>query len=137
MQLYDPIAFLDRTYRHYRILGTAPCHAERRRKMKGKPKGKTGIKGREMQAMLTLFWRQGVLRKTRIKFWIYLAQMFIHNRGGIPSYLGVCAQIEHFLEYREIVKNNIETQLAAFLVEEKRLREQQKQAQEVGEKAIA
>ncbi|WP_072620073.1 B12-binding domain-containing radical SAM protein [Spirulina major] len=137
MQLYDPIAFLDRTYRHYRILGTAPCHAERRRKMKGKPKGKTGIKWREVQAMLTLFWRQGLVRKTRFKFWVYLAQMFIHNRGGIPSYLGVCAQIEHFLEYREIVKNNIETQLEAFLVEEKRLRAQQEQEQKMGEKAIA
>jgi radical SAM superfamily enzyme YgiQ (UPF0313 family) len=137
MQLYDPIAFLDRTYRHYRILGSAPCHAERRRKMKGKPKGKTGIKWREVQAMLTLFWRQGLVRKTRFKFWVYLAQMFIHNRGGIPSYLGVCAQIEHFLEYREIVKNNIETQLEAFLVEEKRLREQQEQEQKMGEKAIA
>ncbi|MDB9495253.1 B12-binding domain-containing radical SAM protein [Spirulina major CS-329] len=137
MQLYDPIAFLDRTYRHYRILGSAPCHAERRAKMRGKPKGKTGIKWREVQAMLTLFWRQGLVRKTRFKFWVYLAQMFIHNRGGIPSYLGVCAQIEHFLEYREIVKNNIETQLEAFLVEEKRLREQQEQEQKMGEKAIA
>ncbi|MGB0564721.1 MAG: B12-binding domain-containing radical SAM protein, partial [Spirulinaceae cyanobacterium] len=110
-QLYDPEKFLDRTYRHYRILGTAPCHNERRRKRKGKPKGKS-IDWAMIRALGVIAWRQGVLRKTRVKFWVYLWEMFQHNRGGIPSYLGVCAQIEHFLEYREEVKANIEAQLA-------------------------
>ncbi len=121
-QLYDPIQFLDRTYRHYRILGSAPCHAKRRATMKGKPKGKEQVTRQELQAFLIIAWRQGIVRKTRFKFWVYLVQMLIHNRGGIPSYLGVCAQIEHFLEYREIVKNNIQTKLDAYLVEEQRLR---------------
>ena len=134
-QLYDPIRFLDRTYRHYRILGTAPCHAKRRAAMKGKPKGKQQVTRRELQALLIIAWRQGVVRKTRFKFWFYLAQMAIHNRGGIPSYLGVCAQIEHFLEYREIVKNNIQTKLDAYLVEEQRLRATQ--AAQQAEAAIA
>jgi radical SAM superfamily enzyme YgiQ (UPF0313 family) len=114
MQLYDPEKFLDRTYRHYRILGTAPCHAERRRKRQGKPKGKS-IDWQMIKALFIIAWRQGVVRKTRVKFWVYLWEMFQHNRGGIPSYLGVCAQIEHFLEYREEVKRNIEAQLTAFL----------------------
>ena len=38
--------------------------------------------------------------------------MFKHNRGGVASYLTVCAQIEHFLEYRQIVKDEIESQIA-------------------------
>ncbi len=136
-QLYDPIRFLDRTYRHYRILGTAPCHAKRRAKMKGKPKGKQQVTRRELQAMLIIGWRQGVVRKTRFKFWLYLVQMLIHNRGGIPSYLGVCAQIEHFLEYREIVKNNIQAQLDAYLVEEQRLRAEQAATASEAEKVLA
>jgi hypothetical protein len=40
--------------------------------------------------------------------------MFRHNRRGVPSYLTVCAQIEHFLEYRQIVKEQIEEQLAVY-----------------------
>ena len=38
--------------------------------------------------------------------------MYKHNRGGVASYLTVCAQIEHFLEYRQIVKDQIEAQIA-------------------------
>ncbi|MEO0947754.1 MAG: B12-binding domain-containing radical SAM protein [Cyanobacteria bacterium J06641_5] len=126
MQLYDPVRFLDRTYRHYRVLGTAPCHAERRSKRKGKPKEKK-TDWKAIQALFTIAWRQGVLRKTRKKFWIYLWEMFQHNRGGISSYLGVCAQIEHFLEYRDLVKNNIEEQLTVFLNEELKYQEDRAQ----------
>ncbi|NEO88611.1 MAG: B12-binding domain-containing radical SAM protein, partial [Spirulina sp. SIO3F2] len=139
MQLYDPVKFLDRTYRHYRILGTAPCHAERRRKRKGKPKGKDGIDWRMLRALAILAWRQGVVRETRVKFWVYLWEMFKHNRGGISSYLGVCAQIEHFIEYREEVKATIESQLTAYLEAEQRLRQQQAQkaAVQMAEEAAA
>ncbi|MGA1284405.1 MAG: DUF4070 domain-containing protein, partial [Prochlorothrix sp.] len=138
MQLYDPLNFLDRTYRHYRILGTAPCHQKRREKSKGKPKGKGGTDWRMVQALLILAWRQGVVRKKRVRFWVYLWQMFQHNRGGIGSYLGVFAQIEHFLEYREVVKANIEAQLAACLEEEARVRSRWEAAQaEAQSKAVA
>jgi radical SAM superfamily enzyme YgiQ (UPF0313 family) len=128
MQLYNPVKFLNRTYRHYRILGTAPCHATRRRKRKGKPKGK-GTDWKMISALFTILWRQGVVRKTRHQFWVYLWEIFQHNRGGIASYLGVCAQIEHFLEYREVIKSNIEAQLAMFLTEE--AKNQETQIQEV------
>jgi hypothetical protein len=124
MQLYDPVNFLDRTYRHYQILGAAPCHQKRREKSKGKPKGKAKIDWNMLKAFLILAWRQGVVRETRVRFWIYLMQMFRHNRGGIASYLGVCAQIEHFLEYRDTVKANILAQLSDCLEEEARVRAQ-------------
>ncbi|MGK7889879.1 MAG: B12-binding domain-containing radical SAM protein [Leptolyngbyaceae cyanobacterium] len=145
MQLYDPVKFLDRTYRHYRILGTAPCHAERRRKRQiykqNNPQSnhKKSFDWQTFKALLTVAWRQGVVRETRVKFWVYLWEMYQHNRGGIPSYLGVCAQIEHFLEYRELVKQNIETQLADFLVaeaEHKRI-QAQKATEEDMKEAIA
>jgi hypothetical protein len=44
--------------------------------------------------------------------------MYRHNPGGVASYLNVCAQIEHFLEYRSIIKEEIELQLDSFLAEE-------------------
>jgi hypothetical protein len=40
------------------------------------------------------------------------------NPGGLSSYLSVCAQIEHFVEYREIVRAEIEAQVEEFLRQE-------------------
>jgi len=71
--------------------------------------------------LLIICWRQGVVRKTRWKFWTNLFSMWYHNRGGLSSYLAVCAQIEHFIEYREIVKTEIEAQVAEFLEQEQKL----------------
>jgi hypothetical protein len=109
-QLYEPEAFLDRTYRHFRFLGEATYPH----------KGKSTRKNTSwvvVRALLTIAWRQGVVRKTRFRFWRNLWLMYRHNPGGISSYLSVCAQAEHFIEYREIVKEKIEAQLAAYLAE--------------------
>jgi radical SAM superfamily enzyme YgiQ (UPF0313 family) len=106
--LYDPSRFLDRTYRHFRLLGEATYP----KKGKG---GKKQVQWRVLRALLTICWRQGVVRQTRWQFWNYLWKMYRHNPGGISSYLSVCSQIEHFLEYREIVRDQIEAQVAAFL----------------------
>jgi radical SAM superfamily enzyme YgiQ (UPF0313 family) len=109
--LYDPQKYLDRTYQHYRILGEAPCHKNPKKR---KFQVKKPFEILMIRALAIVCWRQGIVRETRFSFWYYLAQMFIHNRRGVPSYLTVCAQIEHFLEYREIVKEQIESQLVAY-----------------------
>ncbi|MGB3790852.1 MAG: B12-binding domain-containing radical SAM protein [Phormidesmis sp.] len=108
--LYDPQKYLDRCYRHYRILGEAPCHNENKRPPKPKS-AKEPFNWHLLKALAIVCWKQGVERKTRSTFWIYLWEMFKHNRGGVASYLTVCAQIEHFLEYRQIVKDQIEAQI--------------------------
>jgi Domain of unknown function (DUF4070) len=118
-QLYDPERFLDRTYRHYRILGEATYP----KKGKGSKKPMNWV---AIRALLTICWRQGVLRSTRWQFWRNLWNMWQHNRGGVSSYLVVCAQIEHFLEYREIVTREIEGQLAQFLEAEAKKTEEVK-----------
>ncbi|AFY65018.1 B12-binding domain-containing radical SAM protein [Geitlerinema sp. PCC 7407] len=117
-QLYDPVRFLDRAYRHYRLLGEAtyPKKGKRARKP---------INWVTIRALLTIAWRQGVVRETRWQFWRNLWNMWRHNPGGISSYLSVCAQIEHFVEYREIVKREIEQQVSQFLAEEARLKAQE------------
>ncbi len=115
-RLYDPEKFLDRTYRHYRLLGEATYPD------KGREKGdRNPITWVTIRALLTICWRQGVWRKTRWQFWRNLIQMLRHNPGGVSSYLAVCAQIEHFMEYRDIVRDEIEAQLADYLAEEARL----------------
>ncbi|MDY6937495.1 MAG: B12-binding domain-containing radical SAM protein [Cyanobacteriota bacterium] len=109
--LYDPQKYLDRTYRHYRILGEAPCHKNKSRGPKPKS-AKEPFNPHLLKALAIVCWKQGIVRKTRTTFWLYLFEMFKHNRGGVSSYLTVCAQIEHFLEYRQIVKDQIESQIA-------------------------
>jgi radical SAM superfamily enzyme YgiQ (UPF0313 family) len=113
-RLYDPERFLDRVYRHYLLLGQATYPK----------KGKTTKKKLDrtlLRALLIIGWRQGVLRKTRWRFWRNLYSMYRLNPGGLSSYLSTCAQIEHFLEYRQIVRDQIEYQLAVFQAEEARL----------------
>lgn len=107
-ELYEPSRFLDRAYRHYRILGEATYP----KKGKG---AKKPLNWKSLRALLTICWRQGVIRQTRWQFWRNLWNMYQHNPGGVSSYLSVCAQIEHFLEYRQIVRDEIEAQVAEFL----------------------
>jgi radical SAM superfamily enzyme YgiQ (UPF0313 family) len=117
-ELFDASRYLGRTYRHYRVLGTADVHNNPARR---KHKAKRPRDPAALSALLTILWRQGVVRKTRGAFWRYLWQMARHNRGGVGSYLGLCAYIEHFLPYRELVKEQISTQLAVYQERERML----------------
>lgn len=105
-RIYDPRAFLDRNYRCFLKLGA--------------PFGKAEFKFPEpilLRAFLTVMWRQGVKRETRWIFWHHLFSIFRHNRAVFVHYVSVCAHNEHFLEYREIVRDEIAAQLAQFLAE--------------------
>ncbi|WP_017303178.1 B12-binding domain-containing radical SAM protein [Spirulina subsalsa] len=115
-QLYDPEMFLERTHRCYRILATANFPEKKREPKK--------VRLDIVKGLLTVLWNQGVVRPTRWKFWPYLFDIMRCNPGGVMSYLSVCAYIEHFADYRHIVKAQIEEQLAAFVAQ----KEQQEQA---------
>ena len=75
----------------------------------------------DIRALGIVIWRQGVKRDTRWKFWHHLFGIFRHNPGVWEHYLTMCAHNEHFLEYRQIVKDQIEAQLAEFQAREKQL----------------
>jgi radical SAM superfamily enzyme YgiQ (UPF0313 family) len=106
-ELYDPVAYLDRTYRHFLKLG-APRHKTKLRKVSWK----------NIQAFATVCWRQGVVRETRWHFWRNLVGIWRHNPKVWQHYLSICALNEHFLEYRQIVTTQIEAQLQAYLTVE-------------------
>jgi radical SAM superfamily enzyme YgiQ (UPF0313 family) len=116
--LYDPLCYLNRTYRQFLKLG-APKRPKRFKKLQF---------GKIPSALLTICWRQGFVRKTRLRFWLNLIGILRHNPRVWESYLVTCALGEHFLEYRLIVKEQIEAQLAAYLDREAR-------AQAVAEKS--
>jgi radical SAM superfamily enzyme YgiQ (UPF0313 family) len=106
--LYDPEKFLDRTYRHFLMLGEA-TYPKKENSTKKKVEWVT------IRALFIICWRQGLVRKTRFKFWANLVGMIRQNPGGLSSYLSTCALAEHFVDYRIIVRREIETQLAEFL----------------------
>ncbi|MEL6223960.1 MAG: DUF4070 domain-containing protein [Cyanobacteria bacterium J06627_8] len=102
-QLYEPEQYLDRVYRYFLKLGA--------------PRVQPEFKLPEwvvVKALMIVFWRQGFKRKTRWKFWHHFFHMLIKNPAVVEQYVTVCAHNEHFLEYRDIVKNQIEHQLAEF-----------------------
>ncbi len=103
-QLYDPERYLDRAFRHFMKIGAPnPEHT-----------GSLQVSWRVLRALLILFWRQGVVRQTRWKFWFNLFKIFQSKPSLVSPYLTVCAYIEHFFEYRQIVRDQINTQLCSF-----------------------
>ncbi|MGH7178311.1 MAG: B12-binding domain-containing radical SAM protein [Tepidisphaeraceae bacterium] len=104
-QLYDPVKFLDRVLRHFMLLGEADYPK--------KPRGfRKKINWANVRAVLTIIWRQGIVRESRVPFWRNLFRMFRLNRGGLGSYLSTCAQSEHFLDYRQRVRDEINAQMS-------------------------
>lgn len=106
-ELYDAERFLDRTYRCFLLMGAPKCKAP--------SKMPSWV---DLRALLIVVWRQGVKRKTRFKFWHHLFSIIKRNPAVWENYLTICAHNEHFLEYRQIVRDEIEGQLTEFLAQE-------------------
>ncbi|NDC14484.1 MAG: DUF4070 domain-containing protein, partial [Synechococcaceae bacterium WB9_2_170] len=66
----------------------------------------------DLRALATVLWRQGVKRNTRWRFWKALAGMARHNPKRFKGFVSILAHNEHFLEYRAIVRREIQEQLA-------------------------
>ncbi len=103
-RLYDPHAYLDRTYRCFLKLGAPKAHPP--------AKLPTLI---DLKALAIVIWRQGIKRDTRWKFWHHLFSIIKNNPGVWEHYLTLCAHNEHFLEYRKIVKSEITEQVKQYL----------------------
>jgi radical SAM superfamily enzyme YgiQ (UPF0313 family) len=120
--LYEPLAFLNRTYRHFLILGEARRHHKRHPKTQPQPNAVIAqapltLRGWVMlRALGVVCWRQGIKRNTRWQFWHHLFSLLHRYPNVVTSYLSVCAQGEHFIDFRHTVRDQIEAQLAEFLL---------------------
>ena len=103
-ELYEPDRYLARVYRHFLQMKPTP-HKKKFRKPELA----------DIRALFIIFWRQGLKRNTRFQFWRQLFAILKHNPGVFQPYLINCAHIEHFIEYRQIVRDEIEAQLAQYL----------------------
>jgi radical SAM superfamily enzyme YgiQ (UPF0313 family) len=104
--LYEPGRYLDRVYRCFLKLAPSPCKAPFKQPELA-----------DLKAIAIVFWRQGFKRHTRWKFWHHLFGILKHNPGVWEHYLTLCAHNEHFLEYRQAVRDEIEAQLAEFIAQ--------------------
>ncbi|MGV2831736.1 B12-binding domain-containing radical SAM protein [Myxosarcina sp. GI1(2024)] len=102
-QLYDPDVYLDRIYRYFMKLGKAK---------KAQSSRSWWI---DIRALSIILWRQGVLPQTRWQFWRNLVRVIKHKPDQVKYYITLCAYLEHFTEYRSIVRHQIEAQLDEYL----------------------
>jgi radical SAM superfamily enzyme YgiQ (UPF0313 family) len=114
--LYDPRAYLDRTYRYFRQMGPPPLRAQARpsKDLKGKEPAHwiwNALWG--ARALAIVSWRQGIVRETRWMFWHHLFGIARNNPKLFEHYLSICAHNEHFLEYRQLISSQIQAQLHA------------------------
>ncbi|MBE9078528.1 DUF4070 domain-containing protein [Romeria aff. gracilis LEGE 07310] len=109
--LYEPMTVLNRTYRHFLMLGEGQKQNAASRNSAGSPE----IDWVTIRAFLIICWRQGLVRNTRWRFWGNLASMLWRYPHVATNYISVCAQAEHFIDFRQVVKDNIEAQLQQFL----------------------
>jgi radical SAM superfamily enzyme YgiQ (UPF0313 family) len=112
--LYEPQRFLDRVYRHFLHMAPSPCKAP--------AQFPSWV---DLRALAIVIWRQGIKRNTRWSFWRYLFSIIRQNPGVWEHYLVVCAHAEHFIEFRRIVKDQIEAQLTEYWLEAARQEDQQ------------
>jgi radical SAM superfamily enzyme YgiQ (UPF0313 family) len=124
--LYEPNAYIDRVYsyflklppqRYRQILreqtanGLGIVHDADQPGSQPAPK-KRGMSWVDLRALAIVVWRQGVKRNTRWRFWRALAGMARNNPARFKGFISILAHSEHFLEYRQIVRREIEEQIA-------------------------
>lgn len=112
--LYEPNTYIDRVYsyflklppqRYKQILTEHPPVATG-------DGGRKGVSWIDLRALAIVVWRQGIKRNTRLRFWRALAGMARHNPARFKGFISILAHSEHFLEYRQIVRREIQEQLA-------------------------
>jgi radical SAM superfamily enzyme YgiQ (UPF0313 family) len=105
-RLYEPRNYLERVYAYIWKLGVPPTG----------PAGGHGLRhplGRvdNLRGLLVLFWRQGVVRASRGRFWICLLTVALRRPRLLDQYLWMLMLNEHFLGYRSLVVDQVTAQL--------------------------
>ena len=106
--LYEPNAFIDRVYSYFLKL---PPQQWKKLVVPGSRPAKPPS-WIDLRALAIVLWRQGLKRDTRVRFWKALYGMYRQNPKRLIGFISILAHNEHFLEYRAIVRREIEEQLA-------------------------
>ncbi len=104
MSAYDESRYMDRVFRCFQKLGPPV----KTRSMSGWVVPELG----EIRILLAIIVRQGILRKTRWKFWHHSLSILFWNTAVLRHYLILCAHYEHHVDFRHVVREQIESQLS-------------------------
>ncbi|MBF2076374.1 MAG: B12-binding domain-containing radical SAM protein [Synechococcales cyanobacterium C42_A2020_086] len=100
--LYEPLAYLKRTFRHFSMM-----EAKR-------PRSQRPIGMHEVKLFLAICWRQGILRSTRWQFWYQMLAILLTKRHLFYDYFTALGVGEHFFTFRHEVKAQLHEQLAVW-----------------------
>jgi radical SAM superfamily enzyme YgiQ (UPF0313 family) len=105
-RIFDPEQFLRRSFQQLMQLGTNKYHPA--------TKIPQGYLFSYLRGFITLLWRQGAVRKTRIQFWSYLLTILWHRPNLLKEYVTLCAALEHFLSYCQLLDGEITKVIANY-----------------------
>jgi radical SAM superfamily enzyme YgiQ (UPF0313 family) len=105
-QIYDPINYLDRLFTTIVKINSQGS------KHKHRPSPSPVLS--TIQLIAVVLWKYGVALKTRWRFWKYFWTIFRNYPDWLGGYLMGCAQLEHFMEFRETVRDHIQEQLVDY-----------------------
>ncbi len=100
--LYEPMPYLKRTFKHFMMIEGWRAKYQRI------------LTKSEFKFLMSICWRQGVLRSTRFVFWQQLITMIRRKPHLLYDYLIALGVGEHFFKFRHEVKAEIESELAEF-----------------------
>jgi radical SAM superfamily enzyme YgiQ (UPF0313 family) len=98
-QLYEPMAYLKRTFHHFSMMGTR------------RPPSQYPLTQKEWRLILGVCWRQGIVRSTRLRFWWQLLVMTVRKPNLLFDYVAALAFGEHFFTFRHEVRSSLVSKL--------------------------
>jgi radical SAM superfamily enzyme YgiQ (UPF0313 family) len=99
--LYDPPAYLQRVYRHFRSMRRAPV---KRKFACPYPL--------ELHTVGMTILRQGFLYSSRWTFWKLFFKALVHFPKRFPHYISLCVMAEHYYEFRDTIETKLRAKLA-------------------------
>lgn len=109
-RIYDPVAYLHRVHRCCLKLGRPPRWdppKQERTSMSLPTRAELADFLVSIRSLLIIIWRQGVRRSSRWVFWHHGLDVLFRNPWHIGQFIQLCAQEEHFLPFRDIVRREI------------------------------
>jgi radical SAM superfamily enzyme YgiQ (UPF0313 family) len=97
--LYEPLPYLQRTFRHFNLIGGK------------RPKIRYPITMKEIRLFTALCWRQGIVRSTRVQFWQQLIAIALQKPHLFYDYMVALGLGEHFFTLRHEIRAKLEQQL--------------------------
>ena len=98
--LYDPVFFLQRAFRHFDRMASPKI------KKPFRPPSR-----HEVKAVLVSFFRQGIVRPSRFRFWMVVLRGLIRFPERMPGLISTCIKGEHFFDYRETIATALKRRL--------------------------